>query len=113
MARRKRQRRTRRANRGELPGEDRKRSVGSGRTGSISEGGRGKEEHYIVKTARLDKEWRVEVEHGSESYALPSRVILQIKRHMESIITQERRDRAIERAQQLVQGNIKGLDVEA
>ena len=58
--------------------------------------------HYIVKTTRLDGQWRVEVEHGVEGMVLPHKVVEQIVRHRESIIKAQRHDKAVERAQQIV-----------
>ena len=94
-----------RPRRGELPGEYLRSSLVSVCSGVLSEGGRIKEYHYIVKTTRLDNQFRVEVEHQGVLTVLPGRVIDQILRHRESIIKAQRRDRAVERAQALVKGS--------
>ena len=89
-------------NKGELPGEYLRRSLVAVSTGTLSEAGRIKDDHYIVKTTRLDGAWRIEIEHGAESMRLPHKVVEQIARHRESIMRAQRHDKAIERAQQVI-----------
>jgi len=89
--------------RGELPGEYLKRSLVAVSTGALTEGGRIKEAHYVVKTTRLDNQFRVEVEHEGLVTVLPHKVVEQIVRHMEAIKKQQRRDRAVDQAQRLTQ----------
>src|SRR3990167_3657113 len=87
---------------GELPGEYLRRSLVAVSTGVLSERGRIKDDHYIIKTTRLDGTWRVEVEHGIEAMVLPHKVVEQIIRHRDSIIKAQRHDKAVERAQQIL-----------
>ena len=87
---------------GELPGEYLKRSLVAVSTHALTEGGRIKDEHYIVKTTRLDGQWRVEVEHNGQATVLPHKVVEQIIRHRMAIQTQQRRDSARETAQLLI-----------
>lgn len=87
---------------GELPGEYLRRSLVAVSTGVLSDGGRIKDDHYIVKTTRLDGAWRIWVEHGAESVELPHKVAEQIARHRESILKAQRHDHAVTRAQQFV-----------
>ena len=79
---------------GELPGEYLKQSLVTVSTGLLTEGGRIKDAHYIVKTTRLDRLWRVEVEHNGQQTVLPHKVVEQIIRHRDSIMAQQRRDNA-------------------
>lgn len=87
------------AKRGELPGEYMRKSLVTVPSGILSDGGRIKDQHYVVVTSRLDLEFRVRVEHGGEEYTLPHKVVMQIQRHAASIIKQQRRDRAVEQAE--------------
>tara|TARA_Y100000310_G_scaffold326184_1_gene390747 strand:+ start:1463 stop:1795 length:333 start_codon:yes stop_codon:yes gene_type:complete len=102
MAKAKRRKVKRSAHRGELPGEYLKRSLVTVPSGFLSEGGRIKDMHYVVKTTRLDGDWAVTVEHRGEEYRLPHKVVLQVQRHMASIVKAGRQDRAVERAQRIV-----------
>src|SRR3989304_3196390 len=86
---------------GELPGEYLRRSLVAVSTGLLSDGGRIKEDHYIVKTTRLDGIWRIVVEHGAEGIELPHKVAEQIARHRESISKAQRHDKAVQRDQQM------------
>lgn len=80
--------------------ESTKEALGRGREKASARGGNTMK--FTVKTTRLDNVWRVIIEHGAESMTLPHRVVEQIVRHRESIITAQCRDLAVERAQQLV-----------
>ena len=88
---------------GELPGEYLRRSLVAVSTGVLGQGGRIKDDHYIVKTTRLDGAWRIVVEHGAESIESPNKVAEQIARHRDSILKAQRHDQAVTRATQLVQ----------
>ena len=54
--------------------------------------------HYIVQTHRLDKVWAVVVEGEGVQTKLPAQVIATILRHRDTIIKQQRHDRAVEQA---------------
>ena len=55
--------------------------------------------HYIVQTHRLDKVWTVVVEVEGVQTKLPAQVIATILRHRDTIIKQQRHDRAVEQAE--------------
>ena len=87
--------------RGDLPGQYLKRALVTVHSLALVEGGEFEEHHYIVRTSRLDGDWKVEVEYRGDKHIIPHKVLLQIVRHMDSIKTQGRRDRAIERSEQM------------
>jgi hypothetical protein len=55
--------------------------------------------HYIVQTHRLDKVWTVIVEVEGVQTKLPAQVIATILRHRDTIIKQQRHDRAVAQAE--------------
>jgi hypothetical protein len=55
--------------------------------------------HYIVQTHRLDTVWTVVVEVEGVQTKLPAQVIATILRHRDTIIKQQRHDRAVAQAE--------------
>ena len=102
--------------RGELPGEYLKRSLVPVQTGKLSDGGRIKDEHYIVRTFRLDGQYRISVQHveGGAEITMPHAVVMQITRHMASIQKAQRHDKALEAHQRLkAEGEATARDANA
>tara|TARA_Y100000310_G_scaffold304409_1_gene343535 strand:- start:565 stop:912 length:348 start_codon:yes stop_codon:yes gene_type:complete len=97
---------SRAATHGELPGEYLKRSLVSVPTGMLAEGGRIPEDHWIVKTRRLDGRFTVEVEHKGETMSLPHKVVMQVERHLTSIRKAQRSDASRDRAQERMQNGL-------
>ena len=102
--------------RGEFPGEDLERSLVAVQTGTFSDGGRIKDEHYIVRTFSLDGQYRVSVQHverGAE-ITMPHAVVMQITRHMASIQKAQRYDKALDVHQRLkAEGEATARDANA
>jgi len=111
MAKRKgSKRKSRAASQGELPGEYLKRSLvpvpirnplAQGEGQKDAQGWRYPEEHWIVKTRRLDGQFTVEVEIRGVVTTMPHKVVAQVERHLASIRKAQRSDAAKERAQAL------------
>ena len=84
---------------GELPGEYMRKTLVTVPLPMLAEDHlSSKATHYIVVTSRLDWLWGVKVEHEGEQYELPHRVVLQIQRHIASIVKAQRIDRGREQA---------------
>ena len=61
---------------------------------------------YIVDTRRLDGQWTITVEHKGMRTVLPHKVVEQVRRHCDSIISAQRSDRAREVAQDRMEAGI-------
>ena len=51
-------------------------------------------EYFIVETYRQDGEWTVIIEHEGQRFKMPHKVVEQVRRHCDQIISQHRSDRA-------------------
>ena len=84
---------------GMLPGEAKRQSlVTVERMAKIGEAGLTAPAHYIVTSHQLDGVWTHTVELAGQRMVLPGKVIDQINRHRDSIRTEQRRLRAVEKA---------------
>jgi hypothetical protein len=71
-------------------------------------------EHYIVSSHRLDGVWMHYVEYRGDVWRMPGKVYDAMKRHRESIITEQRRATAKERHARLAQvGEADQVEAEA
>lgn len=102
----KRKGKSRAAMHGELPGEYLKRSLVSVPTGRLADDGRIPEDHWIVKTRRLDSRFTLEVTGGGGTMTLPHKVVMQIERHLTSIRKAQKSDASRERAQERLQSGV-------
>ena len=96
---------------GELPGEYMKRALVSIPLGFFADEGRIPEDHYIVRTMRRDNEWRVTVEYKGNVWEIPHKVVMQISRHMDSIVKAQRHDRGVEQSM-IRRGELKLVEEE-
>jgi hypothetical protein len=88
---------------GMLPGEAKRQSlVTVERVSKAGEAGLTTPDHYVVTSHYFDGVWTYGVELAGQRMALPGKVVDQINRHRKSILTEQRRLRAVERAERIL-----------
>ena len=84
---------------GMLPGEAKRQSlVTVERASKQGERGLTAPDHYVVTSHYLDSIWTYSVELAGQRMILPGKVVDQLARHRKSILTEQRRLRAVEKA---------------
>ena len=86
---------------GTLPGESRRRSLITVQRQTLSMSGeRAKatdEDHFVLTTHMLDREWTYTIQVNGERWVIPGAVADRMRAHRDAIITEQRKLRATER----------------